>query len=80
MTPNEIDARAAVFRGALEDGVISEVLNEMEQQFTDEWKRCRDALERDNLWRSVMILGMLRQRLGVIANSSGDLSAIRRAR
>lgn len=83
MTPSERAARASVFRGALEDGIISETLDEIEDQFTGQWKTCFDALERDNLWRTVMIVRLLKQKMGSIADGrmdSGDVSAIRRVK
>lgn len=79
MNEHQRAGRAAIFRGALEDGVIGETLTEIETRLVDEWKRTLDERERDNLWRSVHILNLLRQNLGVIA--AGDtVTALRRAK
>lgn len=83
MTPADRAARASVFRGALEDGIISETFDEIEAQFTEQWKTCFDAAERDNLWRTVMIVRLLKQKMASIADGrmdSGDVSAIRRVK
>lgn len=81
MQPHERAARSAIFRAALEDGVISETLADIESQFVEEWKRARSSDERENLWRSVNILQMLRQRMGAIAAGERDsVTAIRRVK
>ena len=79
MNANQRAGRAAIFRAALEDGVIRESLDEIEAQMIATWKTTFDERERDNLWRSVHILNLLRQNLGMIA--AGDtVTALRRAK
>lgn len=81
LSHNERAARASIFRAALEDGVLGECLTEIEQQFVDEWKRSQTADERDNCWRSVRIIQLLKQNMGAIAAGERDsLTAIRRVK
>lgn len=84
MSVEERAARAATFRAALQDGVIKEVLDEIEAQFTSDWKTARTPDERENCWRAVNILSLLRQKMGTISVEpklhSADVTQIRRAR
>jgi hypothetical protein len=79
MTPNERQARALTFRAALEDGVLRETLDAIEEQFTKEWKVAASTDERENLWRSIRIIGLMRSHMASIAAGEHDgISAIRR--
>jgi hypothetical protein len=79
VTPNERSARASIFRAAIEDGVLGETLDAIEAQFTAEWKTTFAADERDNLWRSVRVVQLLRQHMASIAGGERDgLAAIKR--
>lgn len=79
MQPYERQARAIQFRAALEDGVISIVLDDIESQFVNEWKQARDVDERENCHRSIRILGLMRSHMAAIAAGEHDgISAIRR--
>lgn len=74
MTPEQRSQRAVEFRAALESGVIRDTLNEIESRLTSEWKATQDALERDNLWRSVQILDRMRS---FMAEATADTDALR---
>lgn len=74
MTPEQRSHRAVTFRAALEDGIIKDTLNEIEARLIAEWKGTQDALERDNLWRSVQIIDRMRS---FMAEATADTDAIR---
>lgn len=79
MTPAERQSRALSFRAALEDGVVHETLSAIEEQFTKEWKIAASLDERENLWRSIRIIGLMRSHMANIAAGEHDgISAIRR--
>ena len=81
MSHHERAAKAAILRGALEDGVIGECLTKIEDQFIDEWKRSQTMEERDNCWRSVRIVLLLRQHMAsIIAGERDSVTAIRRVK
>lgn len=67
MTPNEREARALTFRAALEDGVIRETLDAVEAQFMSEWKATFSAEERENIWRTVRVIQLMRSHMASIA-------------
>lgn len=81
MNQHERAAKASIFRGALEDGVIAECLTDIETQFVDEWKRSQTADERENCWRTVRVVQLLRQHMAaIIAGERDSVTAIRRAK
>ena len=80
MSPEERRARAFRVQAMMEDGEINTAFNDIEQEFMDEWKRCHTAEERENLWRAVKVVSLVRQRLANYASaaSDGSMSAIKR--
>lgn len=79
MTPNERSAKGAIYRAALEDGVVTETLDVIEAQFIKEWKNTFDASERDNCWRVVRIIQLLKSHMGaIVAGERDSISAIKR--
>lgn len=81
MTPNERAGRAMRFRALIEDGEIKELLDEIEATFTNEWKAAQTADERENCFRAVRILSLLRQHMAaIVAGERDKVTAIRRAK
>lgn len=79
MTREERQARSIQFRAALEDGVIRACLDDLEVQFTNEWKAANTVEERENLFRTVRVLNLLRSHAAsIIAGEHDGISAIRR--
>lgn len=79
MTREERQARSITFRAALEDGVIRACLDDLEAQFTNEWKAAGTMEERENLFRTVRVLTLLRSHAAsIIAGEHDGISAIRR--
>ena len=64
----------------MEDGEISTAFDDIEQEFTDEWKRSQTPEERENMWRAIKVLSLVRTRLANYASaaSDGSMSAIKR--
>lgn len=79
MTPEERRARAYRVAALMEEGELLEVLNDIEEQTVREWRNCHDANERDNLWRFVKLIEIMRSRFGEIA-AEGRITDIRRLR
>lgn len=81
VTPHERKARAIQVRGALEDGVIRDVLDDIERQFVSEWKVAASVDERENCHRTVKIIGLMRSHLASIVQGEHDgISAIKRVK
>lgn len=81
MNQHERAAQASIFRAALEDGVIGRTLEQIEADFIAEWKRSRTPEERENCWRTVNVIQILRQRMAAIAAGERDsVTAIRLAK
>lgn len=79
MTREERQSRSITFRAALEDGVLRTCLDDLEAQFTNEWKSANTLEERENLFRTVRILNLLRSHAAsIIAGEHDGISAIRR--
>lgn len=80
MSPEERRARAFRVQAMMEDGEITAAFTDIETEFTDEWKRCSTAEERENMWRAIKVLSLVRQRLANYASaaSDGSMSAIKR--
>jgi hypothetical protein len=78
MTPDQRAMRAVAVRALLEDQNVRDAFASIEADLTDEWRRCRDAAERENLWRAVNVMERLKTWLHSAA--SGDLAALRRVR
>lgn len=79
MTREERQARSIQFRAALEDGVLRACLDDLETQFTTEWKGAATVDERENLHRTIRILTLLRSHAAsIIAGEHDGISAIRR--
>ena len=78
MTPEQRARRAAAVKVLIDDPNVREAFAAIEADLVDEWKRCFDADERDNLWRAVSVMARLRAWLRSAA--SHDLAALRRAK
>lgn len=79
MTREERQARSITFRAAMEDGIIRACLDDLEAQFTNEWKAAGTMEERENLFRTVRVLNLLRSHAAsIIAGEHDGISAIRR--
>ena len=78
MTPGQRAQRAVAVRALLENQNVRDAFASIETDLTDEWRRCRDAAERENLWRAVNVVERLKTWLQSAA--SGDLTALRRTR
>lgn len=83
MTPPEREARAIRVRAMLEQPDFQAAWDSVRQDFTDEWARCHDPIERESLWRAVNTLDLVRTRLASfmsgISKIDGAMSAVRRA-
>src|SRR3546814_9800230 len=78
MNADDRRARAIRFHAALENGVLNEAMDDLEQQFTAEWKVASTVEERENLFRTVRILNLLRSHMAAIIGGAHDgISAIR---
>lgn len=77
MTAEERASRASRLRELLEHGDVLDAFASIEDELTEEWKVAQKTEERENLWQSIRVLGMLRTRLGQWSHA--DISAIRRA-
>lgn len=78
MTPEERVARAISVRALLDDQNVKDAFAQIEADLVDEWKRCFDAAERDNLWRALNIMDRLKTWL--VSAASHDIAALRRAK
>lgn len=79
MTREERQARSIQFRAAMDDGVLRAGLDDLEAQFTNEWKSANTLEERENLHRTIRILTLLRSHAAsIIAGEHDGISAIRR--
>ena len=79
MTPAERQAKAITYRAALEDGVTHEALEALEAQFIAEWRVAATLDERENLHRSVRIIGLMRSYMAaIVAGEHDGISAIKR--
>lgn len=77
MTPEERRARAYRVAALMEDGELLGVLADIEADTMREWRNCFDANERDNLWRFIRLIEIMRSRFGEIA-AEGRITDIRR--
>lgn len=80
MTPQERRARAFRIQAMMEDGEINAAFDEVKAEFVAEWQRTFDAGERENLWRAVRVLELVRQRMASWGAADGSMSAIKRIR
>ena len=78
MTPAERAQRAIAAKALLDDPLMQEAFASIEQDLTDQWKACGDPAERDNLWRTVNVMELLKVWLRSAA--SHDLAALRRVK
>ena len=76
LTVEQRNARASRLRELLENDDVKDAFATIEAELTEEWKNTFDANERENLWRTIRVMGMLQSRLG--SWSHADLSAIKR--
>lgn len=76
MSPEERAARAVAIRALLDDANVKAAFAQVEADLVDEWRRCFDAGERDNLWRALKVLERLQTWLR--SGASADLTALRR--
>jgi hypothetical protein len=76
VTPAERAQRAVGVRALLDDQNVKDGFAAIEGELVAEWKRCHDAHERDNLWRTVQLMERLQAWLRSAA--SHDLTALRR--
>ena len=75
LTAPERAARAIAVRALLNDQNIQDAFASIEADLIEEWRRCTNPAERDNLWRAVNVV----ERLRVWMNSaaSHDLKALK---
>ena len=78
MTPEQRARRAVAVRALLDDANVQDAFAAIEAELVDEWRRCHDPHERENLWRAVNLVDRLKVWLQSAA--SHDLAALRRAR
>ena len=74
MSPEERRARAFRVQAMMEDGEITAAFDDVEQEFVEEWKRCQTADERENMWRAIKVVSLVRQRLANYASAASDSS------
>ena len=77
-SPEERARRAVAIRALLDDANVKAGFAQVEADLTDEWRRCFDAQERDNLWRALNVMDRLQCWLR--SGASADLTAIRRVK
>lgn len=77
MTPEERAARAVAIRALLDDANVKAAFGQIEADLIDEWRRCFDTAERENLWRALNVLERLKTWL--LSGASADLVALRRS-
>lgn len=82
MTPEERRARAFRVQALMEDGDLNAAFDSVKADMMAEWERTHDASERENLWRAVNTLNLVRARLASMMSGANDgsMSAIRRAK
>jgi hypothetical protein len=82
MTPEQRRVRASRIRELMQDGEIAAAFDDVKAQFVSQWETCRDAAERDNLWRAVDVVNRVRGSLAAMAagEPDGSVSAIRRVK
>jgi len=78
MSQEERAARAVAIRALIDDPNVKAAFVQIEADLTDEWRRCFDAAERENLWRALNVMDRLQTWLR--SGASADLTALRRAR
>lgn len=78
MTPEELRARAIRMQAFLDDDDIKAAFAGVETELTEEWRRCFDERERDNLWRALQIIDRLKTWMRSAA--SYDRTQIRRVK
>lgn len=76
MSVDERARRAAAIRALLDDANVKAAFAQIEADLVDEWRRCFDAQERDNLWRALQ--AMERLICWLRSGASADLTALRR--
>lgn len=82
MNSEQRRVRASRIRDMMGDGEIGAAFDDVKAQFISQWETCRDAHERDNLWRAVDILNRVRGSLVALSagEPDGSVSAIRRTK
>ena len=81
MSPEERTARAIGIRALLDDANVKAGLADIRGELMEEWTRCFDPAERENLWRAVHTMTKLEQWLRARASggpSSAEMQALRR--
>lgn len=79
MTPAERQSRAITFRAAMEDGILSECLSSVENQFMNEWKVTFSSEERENIWRTIRVIQLMRSHMAsIVAGERDGIAAIKR--
>ena len=78
MNPDERARRAVAIRALLDDANVKAGFAQIEADLVDEWRRCFDAQERENLWRALQVVERLTTWLR--SGASADLTAMRRVR
>lgn len=76
LSPKQRAARAIAIRALLDDANVKAAFAQIEADLTDEWRRCFDAQERENLWRALNVMERLQTWLR--SGASADLTAMRR--
>ena len=77
MTQEERRARAYRVAALLEDGELSSVLTNMQDDAINEWKVCHNIDERENLWRFVKMIDLVKTNFSSIA-AEGRFTEIKR--
>jgi len=70
--------RAAAVRALLDDQNVQDAFAAIEADLIGEWRRARNAEERENLWRALHVVERLKTWLHSAA--SHDLTTLRRGR
>ena len=70
--------RAVACKALLDDPNVKDAFASIEADLTDEWRRCFDAGERDNLWRALHIIDRLK--VWLASSAAHDLTALRRTK
>ena len=78
MSPEQRAQRAVAIRALLEDRNMQDAFAAVRDDLVEEWARCHDPAERENLWRAVNV--MERLKVWLQSSASHDLTALRRAK
>ncbi len=80
MTPEARAARAFRVQTLLDDGDIQQAFADVRADFIDEWTRCHDPAQRENLWRAVHVVERVQQVLASYAIASNAMTELKRSK